>query len=55
MEKPRNTKAEQKAIQNQKEELKGAQSIQNDKKIKATQNEENSFGPPPAPQMPNGK
>jgi len=54
-EKPRNTKAEQKAIQNQKEELKGAQSIQNDKKIKATQNEENTFGPPPAPQMPNGK
>ena len=51
----RNTKAEQKAIQSQKEELKDGQSLQNNNKGKANQTQQNSFGPPPAPQIQNGK
>ncbi|MGV9002511.1 type IX secretion system periplasmic lipoprotein PorW/SprE [Flavobacterium sp.] len=56
-ERVRNTKAEQKAIESQKEELKENPSIENTKarKGKEAQNQQNSFGPPAAPQMPNGK
>ena len=44
-------------MESQKEELKEGQSLEltRPKKGKDTQNQQNSFGPPPAPQMPNGK
>lgn len=53
----RNTKAERKAMESQKEELKESESLELTKprKGKDGQNQQNSFGPPPAPQMPNGK
>jgi hypothetical protein len=54
-EKIRNSNAEQKAIQNQKEELKLNQALDNKAKTRENQNQQNSFGPPPVPQMPSGK
>lgn len=50
----RNSSEEKKAIQSQKEELKKVQSLEINKG-RDSQNQQNSFGPPPAPQMPNGK